>query len=228
MGGSDLLTGSIPSKAFVVAASHNEILRRGACPRRQRRAAPGQFRQDPRACRRGRGVAGAKSFGRTAHRARASTSSPPPPASPTAGRSSPATSPSAPAALSSPRGPCRLPPDLPGLDGVDYMTADQAFDVVRKPSHLLILGADARALELAQAYTRLGIDATVIDDGQGARRRRSGTGARSSSTGCAPKGVRVRDGVTIAGMARRKRRHPRHACRSRARRFRSTGRTSSS
>ncbi|MBZ0227156.1 MAG: FAD-dependent oxidoreductase, partial [Bauldia sp.] len=41
-------------------------------------------------------------------------------------------------------------PDLPGLDGVDVMTVDAAFDVTRKPSHLLVLGADSRGLELAQ------------------------------------------------------------------------------
>ena len=55
-------------------------------------------------------------------------------------------------------------PDLPGLDGVDVMTVDAAFDVTRKPSHLLVLGADSRGLELAQAYNRLGVDATVIDE----------------------------------------------------------------
>ena len=93
---------------------------------------------------------------------------------------------------------CRRAADLPGLDSVDYLTADEAFDVVRKPGHLLILGADARGLELAQAYTRLGVDATVIE-GHGAGRRRSGTGARSCSSGCAPKGVRVRDGVEDRG-----------------------------
>jgi pyruvate/2-oxoglutarate dehydrogenase complex dihydrolipoamide dehydrogenase (E3) component len=58
-----------------------------------------------------------------------------------------------------------LPPQLPGLDKVEYATEAGAFTFADKPTHLLVLGAGPRGLELAQAYVRLGVDATVIDSG---------------------------------------------------------------
>jgi pyruvate/2-oxoglutarate dehydrogenase complex dihydrolipoamide dehydrogenase (E3) component len=57
------------------------------------------------------------------------------------------------------------PPALPGLGEVDHVTADQAFAMPGQPSHLIIYGADGRGLELAQAWRRLGVETTVIDDG---------------------------------------------------------------
>ena len=55
------------------------------------------------------------------------------------------------------------PPDLPGLDGVEIVAPESIFDLSRKPSHLIVLGATRAGLELAQAHARLGIDATVVD-----------------------------------------------------------------
>ena len=94
-------------------------------------------------------------------------------------------------------------PDIPGLAGIDYMTAESAFDITRKPSHLLVLGANSHALELAQAYNRLGVDTTVIDT----------LAALSDDdpelTGIVldrlrAEGIRVRDRATISGIARRR------------------------
>src|SRR5260221_528957 len=56
-------------------------------------------------------------------------------------------------------------PDLPGLAEVDYMTVASGLDLSRKPTHLVILGASRHALELAQAYCRLGIETSVMTDG---------------------------------------------------------------
>ena len=55
-------------------------------------------------------------------------------------------------------------PGFPGLDAVESLTLAQGFDLSRKPAHLLVLGANRYALEFAQACSRLGIDATVIDE----------------------------------------------------------------
>ena len=81
------------------------------------------------------------------------------------GRSSPATRPSAPAASSSPRGPVPRCRRLPGLDDVDYLTADAGLRPrpEAEPPHRPRRRAHA-ASRLAQAYNRLGIDATVIDE----------------------------------------------------------------
>jgi pyruvate/2-oxoglutarate dehydrogenase complex dihydrolipoamide dehydrogenase (E3) component len=56
-------------------------------------------------------------------------------------------------------------PDLPGLGGVETITAESIFDLGRKSSHLIVLGATRAGFELAQAHSRLGIDATIIDEG---------------------------------------------------------------
>ncbi len=96
-----------------------------------------------------------------------------------------------------------LPPGHAGLDTVESLDIAAALDVSGKPSHLIVLGASARALELAQAYNRLGVDASVID-------------AEPSLSGEDPElvaplldrlraeGIRVRDAVAITGIARRK------------------------
>jgi pyruvate/2-oxoglutarate dehydrogenase complex dihydrolipoamide dehydrogenase (E3) component len=54
-------------------------------------------------------------------------------------------------------------PDIPGLDACPYLTSDTIFDGDRKISHLLVIGAGAVGLELAQAHLRLGSRVTVIE-----------------------------------------------------------------
>lgn len=56
-------------------------------------------------------------------------------------------------------------PNLVGLDQIPYLTPDTIVNNVRKLSHLLIVGADAPALELAQVYRRLGSDVTLVPGG---------------------------------------------------------------
>jgi len=56
-------------------------------------------------------------------------------------------------------------PDLPGLDQVPYFTADSIADNIRKLSHLVVIGGEPVALELAQAYRRLGSPVTVVPQG---------------------------------------------------------------
>ena len=56
-------------------------------------------------------------------------------------------------------------PAIPGLhDGV-YFTSETIFDLDVLPSHLVVIGAGATGLELAQAFCRLGSDVTVLDAG---------------------------------------------------------------
>lgn len=53
-------------------------------------------------------------------------------------------------------------PDLPGLAGTPYWTSDQALQQTELPAHLLILGASTVAVELAQAFRRLGSRVTIL------------------------------------------------------------------
>ena len=55
-----------------------------------------------------------------------------------------------------------VPFDIPGLADVTAFTAETIFENTRRPGHLVIVGGDALALELAQAHRRLGADVTVV------------------------------------------------------------------
>jgi pyruvate/2-oxoglutarate dehydrogenase complex dihydrolipoamide dehydrogenase (E3) component len=56
-------------------------------------------------------------------------------------------------------------PPIAGLADVPYFTNETIFDTGEPLPHLLILGADGAALEIAQAYHRLGSKVTVVDKG---------------------------------------------------------------
>lgn len=95
------------------------------------------------------------------------------------------------------------PPSHDGLDAIETLDVASALDVSRKPAHLIVLGAGARALELAQACNRLGIDASVVDAGAAL--------AGEDRELVAPlldrlraEGVKIREHAAIAGFARRK------------------------
>ncbi len=57
-------------------------------------------------------------------------------------------------------------PPIPGLDAVPYFTPDTILDNTRKLTHLVVIGAGAVAIELAQAYGRLGSEVTVVANGE--------------------------------------------------------------
>jgi len=56
-------------------------------------------------------------------------------------------------------------PAIPAIDGMDtvpYLTNETIFELHEQPRRLLVLGAGAVGLELAQAFARLGTDVDVI------------------------------------------------------------------
>lgn len=55
--------------------------------------------------------------------------------------------------------------DVPGLSEIAYFTPDTILANVRKLTHLLVVGGDETALELAQIYRRLGSDVTLVPHG---------------------------------------------------------------
>lgn len=56
-------------------------------------------------------------------------------------------------------------PPIPGLDAVPYFTSETIFDNTRKLTHLVIIGGGPIGLELAQSHRRLGTEVTVIEAG---------------------------------------------------------------
>jgi pyruvate/2-oxoglutarate dehydrogenase complex dihydrolipoamide dehydrogenase (E3) component len=56
-------------------------------------------------------------------------------------------------------------PAIPGLAETPYLTSETVFDLTDCPRHLIVIGAGAVGLELAQAYRKLGAEVTVLDAG---------------------------------------------------------------
>ncbi|MFB6247021.1 MAG: NAD(P)/FAD-dependent oxidoreductase [Salinibacter sp.] len=56
-----------------------------------------------------------------------------------------------------------LVPPIDGLDEVDYLTNHTLFELEEQPERLAIVGAGPIGTEMAQAFTRLGTDVTVVE-----------------------------------------------------------------
>jgi pyruvate/2-oxoglutarate dehydrogenase complex dihydrolipoamide dehydrogenase (E3) component len=59
-----------------------------------------------------------------------------------------------------------LVPAISGLEQVPYLTNENTFETRERPKHLIVLGGGRVALELAQAFHRLGSEVTVLDSAQ--------------------------------------------------------------
>lgn len=94
-------------------------------------------------------------------------------------------------------------PDLPGLADVEYVSVATGLDLSRKPTHLVILGAAGHALELAQAYCRLGIETSVITEADVLVDEDPELAAIVLDRLKAD-GVRIRTGVKIGSITRRR------------------------
>ena len=57
-------------------------------------------------------------------------------------------------------------PDVPGLAEAGYLTNEDAFDLADLPPRLAVIGGGPIAVELAQAFVRLGSQVTVLQRGQ--------------------------------------------------------------
>jgi len=57
-------------------------------------------------------------------------------------------------------------PPVPGLAQAPYLTNETLFELQALPRHLLVMGAGAVGLEMAQAFRRLGAEVTVFDHGR--------------------------------------------------------------
>jgi mercury(II) reductase len=54
-------------------------------------------------------------------------------------------------------------PPIDGLNDVDYLTNDTLFELEAQPERLAIVGAGPIGTEMAQAFSRLGTEVTVVD-----------------------------------------------------------------
>jgi pyruvate/2-oxoglutarate dehydrogenase complex dihydrolipoamide dehydrogenase (E3) component/uncharacterized membrane protein YdjX (TVP38/TMEM64 family) len=54
-------------------------------------------------------------------------------------------------------------PDIPGLKEIDYLTADNLWDLEEQPKRMIVLGGGPIGCELSQAFARLGTKVTQIE-----------------------------------------------------------------
>ena len=89
-----------------------------------------------------------------------------------------------------------LPP-IAGLETVPYLTNETVFDLTARPEHLIVIGAGAIGLELAQAFRRLGAAVTVLEAAHPLAREDSECAAIVLDA-LAREGVIVRSNVAVA------------------------------
>ena len=92
-----------------------------------------------------------------------------------------------------------LPP-LPGLDAVPYLTNETVFDLDRQPRTILVLGAGPIGLEMAQAFTRLGTPATVVELSPALLPREDEEIAAILGAALRAEGIDIRLGVKATGV----------------------------
>jgi pyruvate/2-oxoglutarate dehydrogenase complex dihydrolipoamide dehydrogenase (E3) component len=91
-------------------------------------------------------------------------------------------------------------PSIAGLAATPYFTNETIFDLAECPAHLVVIGAGAVGLELAQAFRRLGAAVTVLE---------AATPLGKEDPECAAvvldrlvrEGVAIRAGVTVRRVA---------------------------
>jgi pyruvate/2-oxoglutarate dehydrogenase complex dihydrolipoamide dehydrogenase (E3) component len=86
-------------------------------------------------------------------------------------------------------------PPLPGLEDVGYLTSDTLWDAFSQmptpPKHMVVLGGGPIGCELAQAFARLGIAVTQIEQGERLMSR------EDADVSEAVQAALTRDGVTV-------------------------------
>ena len=91
-------------------------------------------------------------------------------------------------------------PPIPGLEGVAFLTNENLWSLERLPAHLLVLGAGAMGLEIAQVFARLGCRVTVLEAGRALAREDSELVA-GLLVALQRDGVVVREGVRVLRVA---------------------------
>lgn len=93
-------------------------------------------------------------------------------------------------------------PSIEGLDDVPYLTSETLFENIPPLPELLILGAGAQALELAQSFRRLGSAVTILCEAR-ALADEDPEMAAVISARLAQEGIVIREGVRVERASRR-------------------------
>ncbi len=92
-------------------------------------------------------------------------------------------------------------PAISGLFNTPYLTEETVFNLAEVPRHLIIIGAGAAGLELAQIFCRLGSEVTVLEAATPLRSD-DAEGAAVVLDALTREGIKLRTGIEIAKVSR--------------------------
>jgi len=83
-------------------------------------------------------------------------------------------------------------PPVAGLDGVNYLTYEELWEIDHLPGHLIVVGAGPIGSEMAQAFRRLGSKVTLVESGGQILSREEPEASQLLTTEFAKEGIDVR------------------------------------
>jgi pyruvate/2-oxoglutarate dehydrogenase complex dihydrolipoamide dehydrogenase (E3) component len=92
-------------------------------------------------------------------------------------------------------------PQIPGLEAIPYLTSESVFDLTELPSRLVVLGGGPVGVELAQAFSRLGSQVTLIDRHERVARLADPEASAVLQAALERDGVALRLGVQVQRIA---------------------------
>jgi len=92
-------------------------------------------------------------------------------------------------------------PPIPGLGVAHYLTYESIFDLNRLPANLIVVGAGATGVELAQAFARLGSSVTVIEQRSSALPDADPEAAATVQKRLESEGVKFQTSAQVTGVA---------------------------
>jgi len=94
-------------------------------------------------------------------------------------------------------------PQMPGIEGVPYLTNSSIMDVDFLPRHLIIIGGGYIGVEFAQMYRRFGSEVTIIETASRLARREDEDVSTAIQGILEHEGINVRVNATCIGFSRR-------------------------
>jgi pyruvate/2-oxoglutarate dehydrogenase complex dihydrolipoamide dehydrogenase (E3) component len=94
-------------------------------------------------------------------------------------------------------------PEIPGLDGIDYLTNSSMMELDFLPRHLLVLGGSYIGLEFGQMYRRFGSEVTIVETGSRLTSREDEDVSEAIAQFLGREGVDLHLNARNLGLARR-------------------------
>jgi dihydrolipoamide dehydrogenase len=94
-----------------------------------------------------------------------------------------------------------LVPGIPGLEEVNYYTSDTIWSLTERPSRLLVLGGGPIGCELAQSFSRLGSQVTLVEMADQLLIREDSEAAALVQEGLTNDGVQIKTGYKAVRFA---------------------------